>query len=71
MVPANYDKTHDVSLVATYKISEKWDVGAVWVFQSGRPITYPSARAEYETGIIYPVYNNRNGHEHLPTTDWI
>ena len=59
--PANYDKTHDVSLVATYKISEKWDVGGVWVFQSGRPVTYPSARAEYETGIIYPVYNNRNG----------
>lgn len=59
--PANYDKTHDISIVATYEISEKWDVGAVWVFQTGRPITYPSARAEYETGITYPVYNNRNG----------
>lgn len=59
--PANYDKTHDISVVATYTLSKKWDLGLVWVFQTGRPITYPSARAEYETGITYPVYNNRNG----------
>lgn len=59
--PANYDKTHDISIVATYQINPKWDVGAVWVFQTGRPITYPSARAEFEGNITYPVYNNRNG----------
>lgn len=59
--PANYDKTHDVSIVASYEINNKWDVGLVWLFQSGRPITYPSARAEFETGITYPVYDNRNG----------
>ncbi len=58
--PSNYDKTHDISFVATYQINPKWDVGMVWVFQTGRPITYPSARGEYE-GIIFPVYDNRNG----------
>jgi len=56
----NYDKTHDITIVATYTFSPKWDVGAIFSFQTGRPATYPSARAEFETGITYPVYNNRN-----------
>ncbi len=58
--PTNYDKTHDVTIVGTYTFSPKWDVGAIFSFQTGRPATYPSARAEFETGITYPVYNNRN-----------
>ncbi len=57
--PSNYDKTHDISIVATYQINEKWDVGAVWVFQTGRPITPPSGRGEFE-GIVYPIYFDRN-----------
>jgi len=57
---SNYDKTHDLSIVANYQINQKWDIGMVWVFQTGRPITYPSARGEYE-GIVFPVYDNRNG----------
>lgn len=58
--PANWDKLHDLSVVFTYTLSKKWDVGGTWIYQSGRPITYPDARGEFE-GIFYPVYTNRNG----------
>lgn len=58
--PSNYDKTHDVSLVALYQINEKWDIGANFTFMTGRPITYPDGK--YELGdITLPNYSNRNG----------
>ena len=58
--PANYDKLHDLSIVATYALSKSWDFGGNFVYQSGRPLTYPDSRGEFE-GIYYPVYTNRNG----------
>ena len=58
--PANYDKLHDLSVVFTYSPTKRWDIGGTWIYQSGRPITYPDARGEFE-GIFYPVYTNRNG----------
>ena len=58
--PANYDKLHDLSVVAAWTISKGWDVGGNFVYQSGRPLTYPDSRGEFE-GIYYPVYTNRNG----------
>jgi hypothetical protein len=58
--PANFDKPHDLTIVATYAFSPKWDLGTTFAYQTGRPITFPNGRAEFE-GIIYPIYANRNG----------
>lgn len=58
--PSNYDKTHDISVVAQYAMSEKWNFGANFAFMTGRPITYPDGRYVYE-GITVPNYSNRNG----------
>jgi hypothetical protein len=58
--PANFDRLHDLSLAATWSLSPKWSISGNFAFQSGRPITYPDARFEYE-GISIPVYSNRNG----------
>lgn len=41
---ANYDHPHNFNIVATYKISDRTDFTASWVFYSGTPITYPSMR---------------------------
>ncbi len=56
---ANYDKTHDISLVANYQINDKWDVGSSFVFQTGRPITLPEGRFQHED-ITIPIYRDRN-----------
>lgn len=58
--PANFDKPHDLTIVANAALSEKWDVSANFAFQTGRPVTYPDGISEYQ-GIYYPIYTNRNG----------
>ncbi len=58
--PSNWDKLHDVSLVANYRYSDKWQFGGVFAYMSGRPITYPDGRYVFE-GIVIPNFNNRNG----------
>lgn len=37
--PAKYDRRHDVSLVATYKFTDKIDASISWVFSSGNAAT--------------------------------
>lgn len=56
---ANYDRVHDLSIVANYAITKKWDVGGIFAYQTGRPYTPPSAKFEYQ-GLTAPLYENRN-----------
>ncbi len=56
---ANYDRVHDLSIVANYTITKKWDVGAIFAYQTGRPYTPPSAKFEIQ-GITVPFYEDRN-----------
>lgn len=58
--PANFDKPHDLSIVLNAQLSDNWDIGLNFAYQTGRPVTYPDALGEYQ-GIFYPVYSNRNG----------
>lgn len=37
--PAVYDRTNDLSVVANYKLGKKWDVGAVFIYGSGKLFT--------------------------------
>jgi hypothetical protein len=39
-----YDSRHDVSVTLNYKLSDSWELGASWVFQSGQAFTMPSGR---------------------------
>ena len=39
--PYHYDRRHDISIVATYKLNNKIDFGATWVFETGAAITLP------------------------------
>ncbi|MDD3322969.1 MAG: TonB-dependent receptor plug domain-containing protein [Paludibacter sp.] len=37
--PAKYDRRHDISIVASYKLSEKIDFSATWVYNTGNAAT--------------------------------
>ncbi len=39
--PANVDKPHDVSLVGNFKFSRRLSISSNFVYNTGRPITYP------------------------------
>lgn len=64
-----YHKLHDFSVTTSYFLSKKWKFGANFVYQSGKPVTYPignfttilNGEYEEETGIlIVPIYGERN-----------
>ena len=56
---APYDRTHDFSLTGTYTLNDKWTFGGNFVFQTGRPVTYPNAQYVYED-ITIANYSERN-----------
>lgn len=39
--PSNYDKPHDFSAVANYKLTKRFSLSANFVYQTGRPVTVP------------------------------
>lgn len=41
--PAKYDRRHDISLVGTYKLNDRWSLSSVFVYGSGNAITLPTA----------------------------
>lgn len=59
-----YDRTHDISIAGNYQLTEKWNIGANFIFQTGRPVTYPSGQFQYQ-GLSVPIYTDRN-EERLP-----
>jgi hypothetical protein len=55
---ANYDRRHDIQIVAHYTLSDEWEFGASWIFQSGQPITIASSHVV--AGFISPSNSNGN-----------
>lgn len=58
---ANVDRRHDVDLVAMYRLSPSWQLGALWVYNSGQAFTAPSGKYEIIDNYIY-YYAERNGY---------
>ena len=59
--PANYDKPHDFKLVNNIKFSRRVNASATFVYNTGRPITYPVAFYEYQ-GANRVYYSDRNSY---------
>jgi hypothetical protein len=57
--PANYDKPHDLKIVTNLKFSRRFNASSIFVYNTGRPITYPVAFYDfYNANRLY--YSNRN-----------
>ncbi len=54
-----FDKTHDISLTASYELNKKWSFSSNFLFQTGQPATFPNGQYEYN-GIIVPSFEARN-----------
>ncbi len=57
--PSNYDKLHDLSLSSSYRLNQHWSFSATFVYNTGRPLSYPQGRYEY-AGIVVTQYEDRN-----------
>jgi hypothetical protein len=56
-----YDRTHDISVVASYDIRYNLTASATWVFATGSPVTFPTGRFVYGN-MVAPVYSDRNSY---------
>ena len=57
--PSNFDKPHDVSIVANYKFTRRFSASANFVYQTGRPVTYPIGNFEFNNS-EFVFYSDRN-----------
>jgi len=62
----NFDKTHDLSLNSSYRLSEKWKMSAAFNFQTGLPTTYPTAQYSIFRDLVVPDFGERNSNR-LPS----
>ncbi|MBR5988960.1 MAG: TonB-dependent receptor plug domain-containing protein [Prevotella sp.] len=58
---ASNDRRHDINLVASYRLSDRWSFNAAWVFNSGQAFTAPSGKYQIMDNWVY-YYAERNGY---------
>ena len=57
--PSNFDKPHDVSLVLNYKLSQRISLSSNFIYQTGRPVTFPVGNFTFGDG-EFVLYSDRN-----------
>lgn len=58
---ARQDRTHDISVVGTYKVSDKWTLSADFVYYTGNAVTFPSGKYQVDNQVVF-YYTERNGY---------
>ncbi|MEB2776966.1 TonB-dependent receptor [Algoriphagus sp. D3-2-R+10] len=58
--PANYDKPHDLSVVMNYQMSRRFAMNLNFAYSTGRPITVPVSKFEYEDILSVLNFSDRN-----------
>jgi hypothetical protein len=56
---SNFDKPHDINAVLNYKFTKRYSMSTNFVYQTGRPITYPTGTYTYGNA-EYTLYSDRN-----------
>ncbi len=57
--PANFDKPHQVNIVAIYRPTLAFSASFNFTYSTGRPVTAPYAKARVN-GVLVPIYLDRN-----------
>jgi hypothetical protein len=63
---AKFDRRHDVSVVASYDLSTRWNVGATWVYATGNLNTFPERLYVLSNGHILEDYGGQRNNYRLP-----
>jgi hypothetical protein len=57
--PARQDRTHDVSIVGIYQLSDRWNLSATWVYNTGNAVTFPCGKYQVDGTTMF-YYTDRN-----------
>ena len=63
--PAKFDRRHDLSVVADWTPSKRWNFSAAFVYATGNTLTLPVQRYILE-GAVTDVFGSRNGYRMVP-----
>lgn len=63
--PARYDRRHDLSIVASYFISDRWTVSGDFIFSTGNPTTLPE-KFYFMDGVLSQAYTGLNTYRMPP-----
>ncbi len=63
--PSKFDRRHDLSVVGTYNISQKWKISSVFVFGTGNAVTIPQ-RFYFINGVLSQEYSRINAYRLAP-----
>lgn len=58
---AMQDRTHDLSIVTMYDLTSRWSLSALFVYNTGNAVTFPSGKYDVGGNTIF-YYNERNGY---------
>ena len=65
MFPAKYDRRHDLSIVGTYKLNDRWTFSTSFVYATGNTLTLPSSWYVQEQNLLFN-YGARNSTRMAP-----
>lgn len=57
--PSNFDKPHDVSLIANYRLTRRFSFSMNFSYQTGRPVTFPVGTYRFNNA-DFVVFSERN-----------
>lgn len=64
---SKYDRTHNANLVLIYDLNKRFSFSANFVYQTGTPATFPTAKVEVQGYVIpYNTDNKRNNYRNTP-----
>ena len=63
--PAKYDRRHDLTLVAGYKLNERWTFGSSFIYATGNTLTLPSSWYVQDQQLLFN-YGARNSTRMAP-----
>ncbi|WP_229212852.1 TonB-dependent receptor [Dyadobacter soli] len=63
---AKHDRTHDLSVVGIYTLSENWTLSGTFIYNTGNAVTFPTGKYPLNDMVMYQ-YGNRNA-DRMPAT---
>lgn len=63
--PAKYDRRHDLSIVGSYKLNDRWTFGACFIYASGNTLTLPNSWYVQDQNLLFN-YGLRNSTRMAP-----
>ncbi len=63
--PAKYDRRHDLSIVASYKLNDHWNFSAAFIYATGNTLTLPTSWYVHGQDLLFN-YGHRNSTRMAP-----